>query len=100
MSAHGTVPHINHGAHHQAPPHAAAARIASRNSTMNSTYEKYKTRIGYTLCAFSVAILTVSVLKPLVDSAPSEAYKQMYQTILVFMCVCPSLLVIPHAQQP
>ena len=54
---------------------------------MNSTYEKYKTRIGYTLCAFSVAILTVSVLKPLVDSAPSESYKQMYQTILVFMCV-------------
>ena len=67
---------------------------------MNSTYEKYKTRIGYTLCAFSVAILTVSVLKPLVDSAPTESYKQMYQTILVFMCVCPSLLAILHAQQP
>ena len=54
---------------------------------MESLYAKYKTRIGYTLCAFSVAILTVSVLKPLVDSAPTESYKQMYQTILVFMCV-------------
>ena len=46
-----------------------------------------QTKIGYTLCALSIGLLSVSVLKPMIDEAQAESTRQVLQVVLVFMWV-------------